>query len=131
MDIYIGNLPEQFNSSQLKKIIRYALFPTSIRGIIQRWLKGKDRIEHSDLEVIDDDRGSHSVRYAHAVIEPDRLARRVVQRLDHLAIEGSSLSAREYVRRSPANDRRYRCHKNLYAVNTYNRRMGERRRANH
>lgn len=129
MDIYIGNLPERINSSQLKKIIRYALFPASFREIIARWLKGKDRIEHSDFEVIDDDRGNHSVRYAHAVIKPDQVARRVVQRLDHLTFHGSSLSAREYVKRNPDNDRRYRCNKNLYAVSIYNRRMGERRRA--
>ncbi|MGD8567056.1 MAG: hypothetical protein PVJ39_03045 [Gammaproteobacteria bacterium] len=128
MDIYIGNLPEQLNTSQLNKIVKYALLPTSLQELLDRWIKGKGRIQHTDVEVIDDHRGNYAVRYGHAVITPDPIARRVVQRLDHLTLAGSSLHAREYVERNPGNDRRHRRHKNLYAVSTYNRRRGERRK---
>lgn len=128
MDIYIGNLPDQLNSSQLNKIVKYALLPTSLGEFMERWIKGNGRVQHSDVEVIDDRFGNGAIRYAHAVITPDPVARRVVQRLDHLTLEGNSLLAREYVVRNAGNDRRHRCHKNLYAVSTYNRRRGDRRK---
>ena len=128
MDIYIGNLPKQLNSSQLRKIVSYALLPNSFRELMERVFKRTGRIQHGDFEVIDTQQGDQTVRFAHAVIEPDQVARRVVKRLDHLTLQGSSLRAREYMPRDPANDRRYRRHKNLYAVGIYNRRVGERRK---
>lgn len=127
MDIYIGNLPEQLDSSQLRKIVSNVLSPNNFPELMGRLLKRRGRIEQGEIQVIDQQQGDHVVRYAHAVIKPDQVARRVVQRLDHLTLEGAALRAREYVYRDPANDRRFRRHKNLYAVAIYNRRVGERR----
>jgi len=127
MDIYIGNLPAQVKPADLKKIVTYVLIPHTFRDFVKRVVKNKDRISHSQIDVIDAKSGERSVRYARAVIQPDYVARRVMQRLDHLTYQGSSLRAREFVTRSSANERRSKQHKNLYAVQAYNRRMAERR----
>jgi len=127
MDIYIGNLPAQVKPADLKKIVTYVLIPHTFRDFVKRVVKNKDRISHSQIDVIDAKSGERSVRYARAVIQPDYVARRVMQRLDHLTYQGSSLRAREFVTRSPVNERRSKHHKNLYAVQAYNRRVSERR----
>lgn len=127
MNIYIGNLPNQLEPSELKKVVNYVLLPSSFRGLLRRLLDSKDRITHSEIDVIDLNSGDRSTRYARAVIKPDHVARHVMQRLDHLTFQGTSLRAREYVARNTVNDRRRTQNKNLYAVNVYNRREQERR----
>ena len=127
MDIYIGNLPKQIEPSELKKVVNYVLLPSSFRGLLKQCLDRTNRITHSEFDVKDHRLGDQSRRYARAVIKPDHVARRVLQRLDHLTFQGSSLRAREYVDRGMRNDRRSKQQKNLYAVSGYNRRLQERR----
>ena len=127
MDIYIGNIPQELKPAELRKVVNYVLLPHTFRDLVKRIVKKKDRIAHSEFNVIDKKLGDSTIRYARAVIQPDYVARRVLQRLDHLTFQGSSLRAREYVARSPANERRRNQHKNLYAVAVYNRRVAERR----
>ncbi|WP_455201886.1 hypothetical protein [Kaarinaea lacus] len=129
MNIYIGNLPHQIEPSELRKIVNYVMLPSSFRGLLRRLLDNRDRITHSEFNVIDHSSGDQSIRYAHAVIKPDHVARHVLQRLDHLTFQGSSLRAREFVARNTGNDRRSKQYKNLYAVNVYNRRQQERRKS--
>lgn len=128
MDIYIGNLPAQLKPAELKKVVNYVLFPQNFRDLVKRIVKNKDRIAHSEFDVIDKTLGDQSVRYARAVIQPDYVARRVLQRLNHLTFQGASLRAREYVTRNPINERRRKQNKNLFAVEVYNRRVAERRK---
>ncbi|NOZ53369.1 MAG: hypothetical protein GXP08_09525 [Gammaproteobacteria bacterium] len=128
MDIYIGNLPERLESSELDKILRFALLPDNLREFLRRFFNKKDWVYHSEFKVMDETIGDRPIRYVRAVIEPECAARRVLQRLDHLTLQGSSLRARPYWVRSQRNDRRHRQLKNLYAVNAYNRRLGDRRR---
>ena len=127
MDIYIGNLPNQVNSSELKKVVNTVLLPTNIKELIQRLVNKKDRITFSEFDVIENQMGDKSTRFAHAVIMPDRVARQALKRLDHLTLKGSSLRAREYAARSIVNDRRSKQNQNLYAVSSYNRRVRDRR----
>ena len=127
MNIYIGNLPSQIEPSELKKLFNYVLLPSSFRGLLKRLVDRKGRITHSEISVIDHSSGDQSIRYARAEIKPDHVARHVLQRLDHLTFQGSSLRAREYVLRNTCNDRRSKQLKNLYAVDVYNRRQRERR----
>lgn len=128
MDIYIGNLPAQLESADLKKVVNYVLLPHNFRDLVKRIVKNRDRIAHSKFDVIHEKLGDHSVRYARAVIKPDYVARRVLQRLNHLTFQGTSLRAREYVSRSSQNERRRKQSKNLYAVKVYDRRVAERRK---
>lgn len=127
MDIYIGNLPEQLKPAELRKIVNYVMFPSNFSDLVKRIVRNKDRIAHSEFDVINTTLGDQTIRYARAVIQPDYVARRVLQRLDHLTFRGNSLRAREYVARTPANERRRNASSSLYAVAAYNRRVAERR----
>ena len=127
MEIFIGNLPDQFNKNDLNNIVRFVLLPNSFSELMRRFLSRKNRLSDTRFELIDNSSGQFSVRYAHAVIHPDSMARRVIQRLDHLTFKGASLRAREYKSRNHCNDRRQRRGKSLYSVAVYNRRRSERR----
>jgi RNA recognition motif-containing protein len=127
MDIYIGNLPNTIDSDELNKVFRYVLLPNNFKELMRRLVKRSEKLLHSEIKVIGSYRGATSVRYAHAVIEPDGLARRAIERLDHLSYQGSSLRVREFVTRSEGNERRKHKGQNLYSVSVYNRRVGERR----
>jgi len=127
MEIYIGNLPDRVNPAELRRIVNFALLPASLDELVKRVFKKADRIVHSDYDFIEKQIGDKSVRYARAIIEPDGLAMRALQRLDRFVLRGSSLQARRFVPRNKYNDRRRQLSKNLYAVNVYNRRKRDRR----
>lgn len=127
MDIYIGNLPSQVDSSELKKLVNTVLLPNSLREFIERLLTSNNRISFSEFDVIENKMGDTSTRFAHAVIMPDNVARQALKRLDHLTLKGMSLRVREYTVRSETNDRRRKKSQNLYAVGIYNRRVQDRR----
>ena len=127
MEIYIGNLPDQLNPKDLRKIVRYVLLPSSFSGLIGHLFKKNGKLGNTRFEVVEDANGSRSVRYAYADIQPDIIARRVIQRLDHLTFNGASLRAREFIKRNLQNDRRKKTVKNLYSVDVYNRRIADRR----
>ena len=129
MEIYIGNLPNQLKPAEFRKIITSVLLPTSFADLVKRLVNKTERVAHSEFDLIDKKLGDTSVRYALAIIEPDGIALRALQRLDCLSFQGCSLRARKYITRNSNNDRRGKLHKNLYAVNIYNRRIQERRNA--
>lgn len=127
MEIYIGNLPDHLNSKDLHRIVRYVLLPSSFTGIMRQLFRKNSKLGNTCFEVVSQANGRESIRYAYANIQPDIVARRVIQRLDHLTFEGASLRAREFVKRSITNDRRKKAGKNLYSVAVYNRRVSDRR----
>ena len=127
MDIYIGNLPRQINSSDLKKVINTVLLPNNFRELIRLLVNKKDRVTFSEFDVKENQVGDDDSRFAHGVIMPDSAARRLLQRMDHLSYQGKSLRVREYTLRDRSNDRRRKPGQNLYAVKIYNRRIKDRR----
>jgi hypothetical protein len=127
MDIYIGNLPSQVDSSELKKVVNAVMFPANFKELVHHLISRNDRITFSEFDVIENRMGEQSTRFAHAVIMPEHAARLALKRLDHLTLKGSSLRAREYAVRNIENDRRSKGVHNLYAVSSYNRRIRDRR----
>lgn len=127
MDIYIGNLPNQVNSSDLKKVINTVLLPNNFRELLGLLINRKERVSFSEIDVIENHMGDQTTRFAHAVVIPDRAAMRLLKRMDHLTFKGKSLRVREYTERNDSNDRRNTKNPNLFAVGIYNRRRGDRR----
>lgn len=127
MDIYIGNLPNQVNSSDLRKVINTVMLPNNFRELLRQLVNRKERVSFSEIDVIENHMGGHISRFAHAVIIPDRAAKRLLARMDHLTFKGKSLRVREYSERNDTNDRRNSKNPNLFAVGIYNRRHGDRR----
>jgi len=130
VEIYIGNLPRQINSSDLKKVVNTVLLPNNFRELVQQLVNKKDRVTFSEIDVLENREGDDTTRFAHAVIMPDSAARRLLQRMDHLSYQGKSLRVREYTPRDAANERRRKAGKNLFAVKIYNRRARDRRLQN-
>ena len=130
MEIYIGNLPRQINSSDLKKVVNAVLLPNNFRELVQQLVNKKDRVTFSEIDVLENRLGDDTTRFAHAVIMPDSAARRLLQRMDHLSYQGKSLRVREYTPREASNERRRKAGKNLFAVKIYNRRARDRRLQN-
>lgn len=127
MEIFIGNLPGEISSAELKKVVNAVLLPNNFREFIRRLFQQTERITHSEFDVIHNQKGPVSGCFARGVIEPDKMARRLLSRMDHLTLQGKSLRVREYARRDATNDRRQRPGQNLFSVRAYNRRMKDRR----
>jgi len=127
MEIYIGNLPSQTDSTELKKVVSTVLLPHSFRELLRKVMDRNYRLIFGEIDVFENQRGDLTTRYAHAVIMPDQVAREVLRRMDHLTYQGKSLRVREYAVRDHANDRRQRNSHSLYTVKSCNRRTGDRR----
>lgn len=129
MDIYIGNLPSEISSTDLKKVVRSVLLPNNFRELVRQLVDRNERVSFSEIDVIENRMGEQSTHFAHAVVMPERAALRLLKRMDHLTFNGKSLRVRQYTKRNEANDRRNRQPQNLYAVDGYNRRQVDRREA--
>ena len=127
MDIYIGNLPSQLGPAELKKVVNTVLLPNNFKEIVRRFVSKNDRLTFSEFDVIESQVAGNTIRFAHGVIMPDSVGRRLLQRMDHLTLQGKSLLVREYTMRNESNDRRRKKSQNLYAVKSYNRRHKDRR----
>ncbi|WP_455366768.1 hypothetical protein [Kaarinaea lacus] len=127
MEIYIGNLPGEISPGELKKVVNAVLLPNNFREFIKRLFQETERITHSEFDVIQKVQGDSHSCFAHGVIKPDRIARRLLYRMDHLTFQGKSLRVREFTQRDAANDRRCKSRQNLFSVEVYNRRQQERR----
>lgn len=127
MDIYIGNLPSQLGPAELKKVVNSVLLPNSFREFVRRLVSKNEKLTFSEFDVIESQIEGNTIRFAHGVIMPDSVGRRLLQRMDHLTFKGKSLCVREYTTRSESNDRRRKKPQNLYAVKSYNRRHKDRR----
>lgn len=127
MDIYIGNLPNEINSSDLKKVVNAVLLPNNFKELMRHLFNRTERVSLSEIDVIENRAGDNTTRFAHAVVVPEQAALRLLKRMDHLTFNGKSLRVRQYTKRNNANDRRNRKTHNLYSVGIYNRRRGDRR----
>lgn len=88
MEIYIGNLPPDTSVIELRRLFGPVSANARFR-ICQRY-----------------DVSGALVCYGHAVIEPERRARQLVEQLHGRCLDGWRLRAREFVYRNPANERR-------------------------
>lgn len=127
MDIYIGNLPNQVSPAELRKVVNAVLLPNNFRELFRQLVSKKDRLAFSEFDVIESQVGDHTIRFAHGTIMPDRVGRRLLQRMNHLTFQGKSLRVREYTARNQLNDRRRKSGQNLFSVKSYNRRHKDRR----
>jgi len=87
MDIFIGNLPEHFDGYELRKLFRG--FESSAK-----------------FSIVDKKSYGRRVRYGLAVIEPSSEARRAIEALNLLEVQGQPIVVREFTHRSYGNERR-------------------------
>ena len=88
MEIFIGNLPHDTSAVDLRRLFGDAGF------------KARYRIHRKTLQ-------DGTVKcYGQAVVEPDTVARELIQDLDNTMLQDNCIEVRQFVERSYSNDRR-------------------------
>lgn len=106
MQLFIGNLPRNINSFELRRIVERALLPQGIQQTAKHFLLRRERLKRAQYDVFDKLTPFGIVRHGKVTIEPDLLAQRVLERLDNTQFRDSVLIVREFVTRINNNDRR-------------------------
>jgi hypothetical protein len=106
MQLYIGNLPRNMNTFELRRLVERVLLPQGIQETAKHFLLKSERVKRAQYEVFDKLTPFGIVRHGKATIEPDLLAQRVIERLDDTPYRDNMLVVREFVTRLNNNDRR-------------------------
>jgi hypothetical protein len=106
MQLFIGNLPRNINTFELRRIVERALMPQGLQETAKHFLLRSDRVKRAQYEVFDKLTMFGIVRHGKVNIEPDALGERVIERLNNTQFRDSVLQVREFVTRINNNDRR-------------------------
>lgn len=106
MQLFIGNLPRNLNTFELRRLVERALLPQGIQETTKHFLFRSERLKRAEYEVFDKLTFYGIMRHGKANIEPDVLAERVIERLDGAPFRDNQLVVREFVVRINNNDRR-------------------------
>jgi len=106
MQLFIGNLPRNMSTFELRRIVERALLPQGLQETAKHYLLRGERLKRVQYEVFDKLTPFGIVRHGKATIEPDLLAQRVIERLNDTAYRDTNLVVREFVTRINNNDRR-------------------------
>lgn len=106
MQIFIGNLPRNYSAFELRRLVERELMPQGIQETAKHFFSKKERLKRSEYKIFDKLTNMGIVRHGVAVIEPDALAARAIERLNKVNYQSNMLVVREYVTRTNSNDRR-------------------------
>lgn len=106
MQVFIGNLPRNFNEFELRRLVERVVLPKGVKQTAKHYLFRSERLKRSGYKVFDKLTNAGLVRHGVALIEPDILAQRVIERLHNSEYRGVRLTAHEYKTRTNSNDRR-------------------------
>lgn len=106
MRVFIGNLPADFSSIELRKLACRILMSGNTADFLGGILKKSSNIKRAAFEVINSEQGYNETPFAVIFIEPDKLGHKLIQRLDRHFIRETVLVAREFHVRAYINDRR-------------------------
>jgi len=106
MRVFIGNLPADFTSLELRKLTYRVLTSAKTADFFSGILQKSNLIKRSAFEVINSEQGYNETPFAVIFIEPDKLGQKLIQRLHSYYIRESVLLAREFYVRAYINDRR-------------------------
>lgn len=102
MEIFIGNLPVNTSAYELRRLFNQAIDKMS--GGFLPWKKPHPG--QIAIQIVEKGSAAGRIRYGHAVIEPETIARHCIQTLNHHFLNGQPLTVREYFQRSYMNERR-------------------------
>lgn len=108
MDIYIGNIPKGTRPTELKKLLKDCV-KDSVFSRMYEQAVALGRFDNDiDIDIIKRKRfKKHGYyRYGHIIIKSDRIAPVALEAMQDSKLRGTKLEVREFVNRSPANDRR-------------------------
>lgn len=106
MQLFIGNLPRNINAFELRRLVERVLLPQGLQETAKHFLLKTERLKRSEYEVFDKLTMFGIVRHGKAVIEPDLMAMRAIERLNDTQFRDNVLIVREFIVRINNNDRR-------------------------
>lgn len=106
MQLFIGNLPRNINTFELRRLVERVMLPHGLQETAKHFLLKSERLRRSEFEVFDKLTMFGIVRHGKVIIEPDLLAQRVIERLNNSRFRDCMLVVREFVVRINNNDRR-------------------------
>lgn len=107
MEIFVGNLPDQVNADELKKLVKHTLQ----RSVFQKLfnvLVSKGTLDKNNVSFKVIQKESHGVvrNIGHVQVHSEKLGKVIIDSLSRLRVQGKNIIAREYVHRAYINDRR-------------------------
>ena len=106
MQLFIGNLPRNMNTFELRRMVERVLLPQGLQETAKHYLMKKERLRRAEYEVFDKLTMFGIVRHGKVTIEPEILALRAIERLDNTQFRDTVLVVREFIVRINNNDRR-------------------------
>ena len=106
MRIFIGNLPVDFTSIDLRRLACSMLMPGNTAKFLGNLFKKTYKIKRTAFEVIGSEQGYYETPFGVIYIEPDSVGQKLVEKLDQYYIRETVLVAREFYVRAYSNDRR-------------------------
>ncbi len=106
MRVFIGNLPADFTSLELRKLVYNTLTTRNVVQLFRNILKKTHKIKRTAVELINEEQGYYEAPFGVVFIEPDIIGYKLIQCLDKHYIRGKVLVVREFYVRAYINDRR-------------------------
>ena len=106
MRIFIGNLPADFTSTELRRLACNTLMPGNTAKFLGNLFKKTYKIKRIAFEVIGGKQGYYETPFGVIFIEPDLVGQKLIERLDQYYLRETVLVAREFYVRAYSNDRR-------------------------
>jgi len=106
MRIFIGNLPVDFTSVELRRLVFSTLMPGNTAQFLGNLFKKTYKIKRAAFEVIGGEQGYYETPFGVIFIEPDIVGHKLIERLDQFYFRETVLVAREFYVRAYSNDRR-------------------------
>ena len=106
MRIFIGNLPSDFTSFELRQLVFRTLMPGNTSQFLRNLFKKTYKIKRTAFEFIGGEQGYYETPFGVIFIEPDSVGQKLIERLDQYYFRETVLIAREFFVRAYSNDRR-------------------------
>ena len=106
MEIFVSNLPEEIEASDLKNLLKDSLQKNIFRKLYNKIISQgglDDDVSYSVFQKVFD---GEIRQYGHIGINSDKLASVAVESLQNMNYQGHDLTVREYLHRTDNNDRR-------------------------
>lgn len=106
MDIFVGNLPQNAQVADIRRLVEAVLKPKGLSSILPKSRRQPRRSLNPPRYQIVELAEEKPLRYGHVVLFPENVARQVIKDLQQATLRGERIIVREFVRRAYINDRR-------------------------
>lgn len=106
MEVLFCNLPKRMSTAEIRRLVSSAILPKNLLDTVKSVLFMGQSIKRLEFKIVTEHKSGEVCRYGIAIIEPDKSAERIIERLCDDKIRGHRITVREFKNRSYSNDRR-------------------------